>query len=220
MKTIYRHSLFALLFAFTANIGMSCSRLSKNPPIEQVMLQEFKKLDKLILTEVNVRKVVSLDGTPIHFEDIESVRDIALWGKGLFKVGDRIGIYSFNSTLVASVDFSQTEAKNITKDKDGVFVLQVPQINVEILGRDFTLKKEYEHVSGLRFPITPEERATAKDFATEKLEKEILGNSQFTDSIRKKAEEKLKDWVARLLTMHGEENPTVRVEYIGTNATK
>ena len=184
------------------------------------MVEEFKHLNRLTLAEVNVRKVVTIQDSRLHFREVESLKDLLIWAQGKAKVGKRVGIYSFNATIVAQVDLSGIGSEQIRQSADGVWHLTVPSIQVRLLGRDFTLKKEYERVDLLRDAITPQERAQAKEYATARLEKEVIGNAPFVASVREKAQAKLKDAIVQLLLLHGEKDPAVHLEYVAETAAQ
>ena len=70
----------------------------------------------------------------------------------------RVGIYSFDATLVSYTDLTGFSADDVTYDKEQQrLTLYISPIQVELRGRDFTLRTEYEYVAPLRNAITPQE---------------------------------------------------------------
>ena len=170
-------------------------------------------MNKLTLVEVNVRKVVTIQDSRLHFAQIGGLKDLLLWAKGKAKIGKRVGVYSFNAAFVAWIDLSEVRSEDVTYTSDGILTLSLPPIQTELLGRDFTLNSEYERVDGLRDAITPEDRARAKEYATRRLRQEVLENSAFISSVQEQAQEKLRKTLVNLLLLKGEENPAVQIRY-------
>ena len=108
-------------------------------------------------------------------------------------------------------DLTGFSADDVTYDKEQQrLTLYIAPIQVELRGRDFTLRTEYEYVAPLREAITPQDRARVKERAYQVLQQEITANDQLMAQIRQRSIEKLRRWLTQLLLSY-ELPPTVDI---------
>ena len=106
-------------------------------------------------------------------------------------------------------DLTSFSANDVTYDTDQQqLTVYISPIQVELRGRDFTLRTEYEYVAPLREAITPQDRARVKERAYQVLQQEIASNGQLIAQIRQRSIEKLRRWLTQLLLSY-ELPPTV-----------
>ena len=188
----------------------SCSKRKKPEELlQEAIVQQYQSVGKLLLTETTLQKAVTLQDPKISFYDIDSFKDLATWLGNQTKVGNRVGIYSFDATLVSYTDLTGFSADDVSYDSDKQqLTVYISPIQVELRGRDFTLRTEYEYVAHLRDAITPQDRARVKDRAYQVLQQEIATNDQLIAQIRQRSIEKLRRWLTQLLLSY-ELPPTV-----------
>lgn len=190
----------------TAIIGLTACRKEKEPSI----LFELKDMNEWTLAEVRVDKTVIIDDPAIRFKEIGSQAglfpDAVDWVKRKTSIGKRIGIYSFGTYLSASIDMNELTEEHIRLDRDKKHcTLQLPPIRIKERGRDLEVKIEHERVSVYREPLTPQEKAEAKDKASRLLSEEIEKNSELKRELTRKAEERAKTYFSSLLAGRGYE---------------
>ncbi len=165
-------------------------------------------MNELILAEVRVEKTFIIDDPDIRFSEIGSrsgiFPDIADWVKRKTVLGKRIGVYSFGTYFSAFIDLS-TLAENdvIVDDKKGSCTITLPAIQIKEWGRDFDLETKHERVSIYRSPLTPQEKAEAKNQASRILKEEMDQNVQFRQDLIKSAEDKAESYFGILLSEWG-----------------
>lgn len=220
-RSIYR-SILRLFIALCALVSLSqCSKRNKPEELLQAaIVQQYESVGKLLLTETTLQKAITLQDPQITFYDINSFKDFATWLGQQTKVGNRVGIYSFEATLVSYTDLTGFSEADVTYDTEQQrLTIYIAPIQIELRGRDFTLKTEYEYVAPLREAITPQDRARIKDRAYQVLQQEIMDNEQLTAQIRQRSIEKLRRWFTQLLLSY-ELTPTVQIVERGSALTQ
>ena len=206
-----KHLRHQCLLLLTALLCLpSCSkRKTAEELLQEAIVQQYQSVGKLLLTETTLQKAVTLQDPKITFYDIDSFKDFATWLGNQTKIGNRVGIYSFDATLVSYTDLTSFSANDVTYDTDQQqLTVYISPIQVELRGRDFTLRTEYEYVAPLREAITPQDRARVKERAYQVLQQEIASNGQLIAQIRQRSIEKLRRWLTQLLLSY-ELPPTV-----------
>ncbi|AEE12351.1 DUF4230 domain-containing protein [Porphyromonas asaccharolytica] len=222
MKHLRRQCLLLLSALFCLLVSLpSCSKQKKPEELlQEAIVQQYQSVGKLLLTETTLQKAVTLQDPKISFYDISSFKDFAKWLSNQTKVGNRVGIYSFDATLVSYTDLTGFSADDVSYDSDKQqLTVYISPIQVELRGRDFTLRTEYEYVAPLRNPITPQDRARVKNRAYQVLQQEITSNDQLIAQIRQRSIEKLRRWLTQLLLSY-ELPPTVVIVERGSALTQ
>lgn len=177
-----RHQCLLLITALLCLLVSlpSCSkRKTAEELLQEAIVQQYQSVGKLLLTETTLQKAVTLQDPKITFYDIDSFKDFATWLGNQTKIGNRVGIYSFDATLVSYTDLTSFSADDVAYDTDQQqLTVYISPIQVELRGRDFTLRTEYEYVAPLREAITPQDRARVKNRAYQVLQQEINSNDQ------------------------------------------
>lgn len=222
MKHLRRQCLLLLSALLCLLVSLpSCSKQKKPEELlQEAIVQQYQNVGKLLLTETTLQKAVTLQDPKISFYDISSFKDFAKWLSNQTKVGNRVGIYSFDATLVSYTDLTGFSADDVSYDSDKQqLTVYISPIQVELRGRDFTLRTEYEYVAPLRNPITPQDRARVKNRAYQVLQQEITSNDQLIAQIRQRSIEKLRRWLTQLLLSY-ELPPTVVIVERGSALTQ
>ena len=222
MKHLRRQCLLLLSALLCLLVSLpSCSKQKKPEELlQEAIVQQYQSVGKLLLTETTLQKAVTLQDPKITFYDISSFKDFAKWLSNQTKVGNRVGIYSFDATLVSYTDLTGFSADDVSYDSDKQqLTVYISPIQVELRGRDFTLRTEYEYVAPLRDAITPQDRARVKDRAYQVLQQEIATNDQLIAQIRQRSIEKLRRWLTQLLLSY-ELPPTVVIVERGSALTQ
>ena len=202
MKHLRCQTLLSLTALLCLLVSLpSCSkRKTAEELLQEAIVQQYQSVGKLLLTETTLQKAVTLQDPKITFYDIDSFKDFATWLGNQTKIGNRVGIYSFDATLVSYTDLTSFSADDVAYDTDQQqLTVYISPIQVELRGRDFTLRTEYEYVAPLREAITPQDRARVKERAYQVLQQEIASNGQLIAQIRQRSIEKLRRWLTQLL---------------------
>lgn len=201
--------LLSALLCLLVSLPRCSKRKKPEELLQEAIVQQYQSVGKLLLTETTLQKAVTLQDPKISFYDIDSFKDFATWLGNQTKVGNRVGIYSFDATLVSYTDLTGFSADDVSYDSDKQqLTVYISPIQVELRGRDFTLRTEYEYVAPLRDAITPQDRARVKNRAYQVLQQEIATNDQLIAQIRQRSIEKLRRWLTQLLLSY-ELPPTV-----------
>jgi len=169
---------------------------------------QLKDINELTLAEVRVEKTFVIDDPDIRFKEIGSrsgiFSDMIDWMKRKTSVGKRIGVYSFGTYFSAYIDLSRLREEDVVIDrKKKICSIALPPIRIKEWGRDFEVKTEHERVSMYRIPLTPQEKAKAKNEASRILLEEIEEDSGFKPALRKSGEEKARLYFETLLSNWG-----------------
>lgn len=192
---------------------------SAEEQMRQAVVQQYQNVGKLILAESTLQKAVTLQDPQISFYDISGIKDLSKWLIKKTKIGSRVGIYSFQATLVAYTDLSRFKPEDVVyDDRSATLTLYIAPIEIELRGREFTLHTDYEYVAPLREPITPQERATVKNTAYRMLQEEIANNTQLHDQLRQRSLSKLRSWIERL-SIEYEVSPQINIVEQGLVST-
>lgn len=120
------------------------------------------------------------------------------------KIGTRIGVYSYDTYLVAFIDLNRMRPEDITIDKENATaVVKLPPVEVMVEGRDPQLREEHLRVTGLRSKITPAERAALKAKMSAEVSKEIDSGTEAVAALKESAKTKARIWFAELLSNWG-----------------
>lgn len=193
-------------------LGLCCTlwacqhRPSLEEQARQAIVSQLSEQSQLVLVDMQFSKVVTITDDRLRFANISSLGDFFIWGKGKIQsqLGNRKGIYSFQSSVVGYLDLKQWQDKDVSFDAETQTLrVQIPPIQIYLRGRDFALHTEYEHTSTLRNAITPEERAEAKEFAYKALEEEIRSHGELYQKVEAKAIGKLRIWLTEWLRLKG-----------------
>lgn len=152
------------------------------------MYNEVKSVDKLVLASMSISKVGSLNSTS--------------W----WKIGDRVGVYSYDTYLRAYIDLSELARDDLRWDDGRKRVrLMLPPVRTEFAGRDDGMREEHYRVSGLRSHIDAKERAEIKERMNSHLRDEVEKDSRFREILTEQAEKKARTYFEMLFKANGYE---------------
>lgn len=169
---------------------------------------ELKDINELTLAEVRVEKTFIIDDPDIHFKEIGSrsgvFTDMVDWMKRKTSLGKRIGVYSFGTYFSGYIDLSKLLQEDVVVDKKNkTCTITLPPVEIKEWGRDFEVKTEHERVSMYRVPLSPQEKAKAKNEASRLLTEEIEKDKGFKRELKKSAEDKARIYFGTLLSNWG-----------------
>ncbi|MDE7160643.1 MAG: DUF4230 domain-containing protein [Muribaculaceae bacterium] len=183
-----------LTFLMLAFGGASCSDTSGSkddatPDMKAFhsdLYRELTRTDRMVFASMSVTKTAVTD-------------DSKLWGK-------RIGVYSYDTYLRASVDMSRFSPDDLIFDDDAHTVtVTLPPVEVDLSGRDMTLREEYTNIGLLRSRFGSAERAKAKEAANKDFKKELARNDSFKKIITERAQNKARDYFRSFFESNGYE---------------
>lgn len=179
-----------------------CAEKEEEPRLD--LCSELQSVDRLELGRMTVGKVGMItDPSYSQAKSLEK-KATALFNK--MKIGTRIGVYSYDTYLVAYIDLSRLRPEDVATDEESKVVrIKLPPVEIMTDGRDVTLKEEHCRVTGLRSLITPSERARLKRQMAAEVKKEIARDEAGKRMLRTTAEAKAKVWVRELLGNMGYE---------------
>lgn len=176
----------------------SCGR--KEEPID--VYSRLQEVNRLELAKMTVGKVGMItDSDP---GEAKSWMDKANAMVDAIKIGKRIGVYSYDTYLIAYIDMSQLQPGDITVDKDSrTASIKLPPVEIMTDGRDPQLKEEHYRVTGLRSSIKPEERARLKAQMAAEVKKELANDDGYSAMLKASAEGKAIAWFTSLMENWG-----------------
>lgn len=165
---------------------------------------EVKSVDKLLLAQMTVTKMASVDDVSI--DDAKGMKQTIAALADAVKIGDRKAAYSYSTYIRAYMDLSELQPSDLLVDnRRKTIILNLPDVKTEFAGRDMEIKEEHYRVSGLRSNIRPEERAALKEKMNTQLKKEVRENPEFQEKLEALARGKAKSYFTSLLGRDGYE---------------
>lgn len=161
-------------------------------------LQEVNRLE---LARMTVGKV-GMISDPALTEAV-TLQDKANALYNSLKIGTRIGVYSYDTYIVAYVDLGKLTEEDIVIDREaGKATVTLPPVEIITDGREPLLHEEHSRVTGLRSAITPAERGALKSRMAREVKKE-MASPDATRRLREAAEAKGRAWLSELLSNWG-----------------
>lgn len=173
-----------ILLALLAVVAAGCRKEEKTP--DHSFYSDIKSVNKLVLAQMSVSKMSYLED--LKLEDAKGLKQTVEALGDAVKIGSRKAAYSYNTYLRAFLDMTELTPEDVTIDeKSKTIRLTLPEIKVEIQGRDPGLKEEHYRVSGLRSPINARERAEIKEKMNTAVKEEINKNPEFRNNLLSQA---------------------------------
>ncbi|MDE6008977.1 MAG: DUF4230 domain-containing protein [Muribaculaceae bacterium] len=196
-----------IIFIFSLMLlTVGCGKRKAEPTINFV--EELHGVARLELGRMTVSKVGTIT-------DSQPSRSSGVLGKAesmvnSLKVGTRLGVYSYDTYLIAYIDLARLQPGDITVDEQlkKVYV-SLPPIEITTDGRDVTLHEEHSRVTGFRSQITPAERARLKSRMAAEVKREIAADSAGKKELKAAAEAKAKGWISEFIKARGYEADVV-----------
>lgn len=158
-----------------------------------------------------------IDETPDLFKEINQIgkmnfasmtvtKTVTTERSKWYKIGKRIGVYSYDVYLKSFIDLEKLTPENITIDKEAKKVILIlPEVQVEVDGRSPELRKEYEHIDLFRTTPDSKERAELKEIANNDFQKEFRSNPAYVSQLKQLARRKAKSYFISLIESNGYE---------------
>lgn len=192
LKSIILAALFAMLLS-------SCQEKAE-PEIE--MASRLQDVSRLELAQMTVGKVGMISDH--KYEDAKTLEQKTRAMLDAMKIGNRIGVYSYDTYLTAYIDLSEISADDISIDKkNNVAHVKLPPVQVMTDGREPQLHEVHYRVTGLRSSIKPEERARLKSQMAAEVKKEMSEAKGSKDVLRDEAQRKAKVWFDEIIRNMG-----------------
>ena len=140
----------------------------------------------------------------INFASMDVTKTITTERTKWYKIGKRIGVYSYNAYLKAYIDLEELRPQDVRVDTlRKVVELTLPPVHVEVTGRSPELRKEYEHIDLFRTHPDSRERAALKEMANDDFMREVRENPEFTDRLTAQARKKAVSYFNALVEARG-----------------
>lgn len=131
----------------------------------------------------------------MEFASLALTKNVKTNRTGKYKVGKRIAVYSYDTYLKAFIDLNLLAPDDLEFDEENKTVrVTLPPIQIEAVGRDMELKKEYENIEFFRSKPTPQERAQMKEQANSELMKELKGNPEYKVRLEQTGRQKARSY--------------------------
>ncbi len=165
-------------------------------------LSEVKSVNKLILAQMTISKMGSIDDIDIN--KAEGMKQMVAGLMDAVKIGDRKAAYSYDTYMRAYLDLSSLTADDVVVDEaTKTITLTLPNVKTEFAGRDLELREEHYRVSSTRAHITAQERADMKEKMNAALKKEVEENSEFRNRLESEGRDKADSYFKSLLGSDG-----------------
>lgn len=200
------HIFYIILFAATAFSLNSCSGDEQR---ERLYYSEIKSVNKLVLAQMTVSKMATIDD--LKLEDAVGPKQTAAALIDAMKLGDRKAAYSYDTYLRAYIDLSDLNPHDIRIDESRkTITLTLPSVTTEYLGRDMEIREDHYRVTGLRSAIDADERARLKERMNTVLKEEVERKPMFRNKLVSEAKTKARTYFSSLL---GKDGYTVTVKF-------
>ncbi|MDE6299480.1 MAG: DUF4230 domain-containing protein [Muribaculaceae bacterium] len=171
----------------------------KQEPVD--FYEQLHNVKRLELGRMTVRKVGMIEDPHTQTSGVIGKVESLLQP---LKYGKRIGVYSYDTYLVAYIDLSRLQPGDVTVDEENKRVtVSLPPIEIMTDGREPELHEDHYRVTGMRSQITPQERAALKRRMAAEVKKEMENDTEGKNRLKQTAEIKAKGWVLRFLREQG-----------------
>lgn len=197
MKTL--HLLPAAFFFIFSLTLISCQE-QKDPEME--VMSRLRDVSRLELAQMTVGKVGMISDH--KYEDAKTLEEKTQAMLNSMKIGNRIGVYSYDTYLTAYIDLSEITANDISIDrKTNVAHVTLPPVKVMTDGREPELHEVHYRVTGLRSSIKADERAKLKSQMAAEVKRETAANEGSREMLRDEARRKATAWFNEILRSWG-----------------
>lgn len=191
--------LFTVLFTWVALSLTSCGE-EKDSGME--MVSRLRDVSRLELAQMTVGKVGMISDH--KYEDAKTLEQKTKAMLDAMKIGNRVGVYSYDTYLTAYIDLSELSADDVEIDKkNNVAHVTLPPIQVMTDGREPQLHEVHYRVTGLRSSIKPDERARLKSQMAAEVRDEMAANEGSKEMLREEARRKASAWFSEIIESWG-----------------
>lgn len=169
---------------------------------EGELLSRLQDVSRLELAQMTIGKVGIISDH--KYEDAKTLEEKTRAMLDAMKIGNRVGVYSYDTYLTAYIDLSKLGPDDITIDKkSNVAHLTLPPIEIETDGREPQLHEVHYRVTGLRSSIKPDERARLKSQMAAEVSKEVASNEGSRKILQEEAQRKGEAWFGEIIRSRG-----------------
>lgn len=184
------YRLFSFLTVSILLLASACSRPDKEEkgmqPASPDFFTELRSVSKINFATMTVTKSITTERTK--------------W----YKIGKRIGVYSYDAYLRGYIDMNELRPEDISVNEEKRSVeVRLPAIRTEVAGRSPELRKEYEHIDFFRSRPDSRERAELKEMANEDFLREVKQNSELTEALARTTRHKAEAYFSALIEARG-----------------
>lgn len=178
--------------------------------------QKIRDVNTLELAEVTFSKIYTIKDMSDDTQEQksaktlnETIEQLTKLAAEKLKIGERVGVYGLRKTYSAYIDLSKLADEDIVISDKQVSV-NLPKIEIRMLGNDFKPETYFEQTTLLRSKITEEERVSMRQKASDRLIKELSDCKEKSfEKLNKEAEQKATTWFTATLKSWGFQNVSV-----------
>lgn len=175
-------------------LSVACGR---DDDSRRVFLSEVRSVDKLVLAQMTISKMATIDD--LSLENADGLKQTVEALGDAVKIGSRKGAYSYDTYMRAYIDMSTFTESDVDIDPQSkTITMSLPPVQTELVGRDPAIREDHYRVTGLRSAIDSRERAAVKEKMNAALKKEIDTNPAFRDRLVEQARAKARAYFASL----------------------
>lgn len=190
-----------LILIIASLLPIGCNRTNDKDE-HSVFYSELRDVNKLTLARMTISKMATIDD--LKLDEARGLKQQATALLDAVKIGDRIGVYSYDTYLTAYMDMSALRPEDVVIDESNhTITLNLPPVRTEFSGRDMKMSENHYRVTGLRGNIGPKERAQLKEKMNDHLRKEVEQDSRFIATLTEQARSKATAWFSSLIEQAG-----------------
>lgn len=190
-----------LILIIASLLPIGCNRTNDKDG-HSAFYSELRDVNKLTLARMTISKMATIDD--LKLDEAQGLKQQATALLDAVKIGDRIGVYSYDTYLTAYMDMSALRPEDVVIDESNhTITLNLPPVRTEFSGRDMKMSENHYRVTGLRGNIGPKERAQLKEKMNDHLRKEVEQDSRFTATLTEQARSKATAWFSSLIEQAG-----------------
>lgn len=189
-----------LIYILIAVVSLSSCKEETDPAME--MASRLRDVNRLELSRMSVGKVGMISDH--KYEEAKTLEEKTRAMLDAMKIGSRVGVYSYDTYMVAYIDMSTLSQEDISLDRQtNTMHVKLPPVEVMTDGREPLLHEVHYRVTGLRSSIKPEERAALKAQMAEEVRKEIANDAGSRQVIVDGARRKAVAWLSEIISSWG-----------------
>ena len=190
-----------LILIIASLLPIGCNRTNDKDG-HSAFYSELRDVNKLTLARMTIYKMATIDD--LKLDEAQGLKQQATALLDAVKIGDRIGVYSYDTYLTAYMDMSALRPEDVVIDESNhTITLNLPPVRTEFSGRDMKMSENHYRVTGLRGNIGPKERAQLKEKMNDHLRKEVEQDSRFIATLTEQARSKATAWFSSLIEQAG-----------------
>lgn len=194
-------SILPIFITLLGLLAASCTEKTDHDH-EAEMASRLRDVSRLELAQMTIGKVGMISDH--KYENAKTLEDKTRAVLNSMKIGNRIGVYSYDTYLIAYIDLAELTTEDITFDeKTNVAHVNLPPVRVITDGREPELHEVHYRVTGLRSSIKPEERANLKAQMAAEVKKEVAGYEGSKEILRDEARKKATAWFKGIIESWG-----------------